>query len=145
MRYRRRKEVNCILGVHDQPHCLVSYAPFSPSGIKPCLRALRNLMVKQNSTRMGFSFEWHERKSNEHQQRIRNFPIYHVDMAIGSTIKIIKSDKGHIKNLCSTLKVSPANCDAVESWANERVLETKELKFASRTSRKSIKSQFSDA
>ena len=61
--------------------------------------------------------------------------MLHTDMAMSSTIWIAISHKENSKNLRSNPEVSCANWDAVESWANEKVLDTKNLKFTSRTFR----------
>lgn len=96
-------------------------------------------MAKQNNKRIGFFPEPWERELNEHQQRIRKSILHDADMAIGSAVRIPISHKKHTKNLRSNPEVSRANCNALKFCANDSVVETNNLKFASRTFRKEEK------
>lgn len=60
---------------------------------------------------------------------IRKSLMCHVDVAMGSAVWIADSDKEHSKNLRSNAEVKCVNWDAVESWAKERVLETRKFKL----------------
>ena len=130
-------------------------------------------MAKQNNMRMDLFPEHYNRRLNEHQQpqmcgdkkkqeyfqigilykssdhcidsidSIRKSTMCHADMAVGSAVWIADSDKEQSKNLCSNAEVSCTNWDTLKFEANERVLETKNFTFASRTFRKK-ESQTSD-
>ena len=53
----------------------------------------------------------------------------HADMAVSSVEWIASSDEPVNKQLRSNAEVTCVNWDAVESWAQERVLERKKFKL----------------
>ena len=94
------------------------------------------MMAKQNKMRMSFFPDHYKGKLNEHPQCIKKSIMRHADKAMASAVRIAISHKEHSTNLPSNPEISCANWDAAEAWANETFLDTKILKFASRTFRR---------